>query len=335
MTKLTKGRQLAAVLIQNRLVIILALTLAIGASVVPSFLTTSTLGLSLDRASTVGLIAVGLTVLLLAGQIDLSSGSVLALSGIAAISLQDEMGPVMAAIAGLLVGGAVGLINGVLVVAFRINSLIATLATMVAVRALSHLVTDSQPVSGDDPLFGIMVGSPFVGVLTQRTLVFLVGILLLHLWLTRTVPGRNLFAIGSNPASAAASGIRTNLYLVGSFVFAGLCAGAAGVLQSLSINTGSPVFGETLTVSVIAAVVIGGTRIEGGRGSALGTLGGVVTMAALVTAMEYQSIPAYIQQVVTGAILIVLIVLDRALADHPPRPQRQNPLRAVLSPRRA
>lgn len=317
-----KAAQVGTWLVQNRLVIILAITLAIGTSMVPSFLTESTLGLSLDRASTIGIIAVGLTVLLLAGQIDLSSGAVLALSGIVAIDAQSALGPSGAVVAGLLVGVAVGLLNGILVVYLHINSLIATLATMLAVRALAHLVTDSQPVTGPDPLFGLSVGTPMVWVLTQRTVIFLVAILLLAVWLTRTVPGRNLFAIGSNAASATASGIRVNLYLLGSFVFAGFCAGLAGVLQSLSINTGSPVFGDTLTVTVIAAVVVGGTRIEGGRGSALGTLGGVITLAALTTAMEYRSVPAYTQQVVTGAILILLIVLDRAIADQPPRPRR-------------
>jgi ribose transport system permease protein len=309
-------------LVQNRLVIILTITLAVGAAVVPSFLTETTLGLSLDRASTLGIIAVGLTVLLLAGQIDLSSGAVLALSGVTAIAAQSALGPMGAVVAGLLVGAAVGLVNGILVVYLHINSLIATLATMLAVRALAHLVTDSQPVSAADPLFGLSVGLPAIWVLTQRTVIFLAAILLLALWLRRTVPGRNLYAIGSNAASATASGVRVNLYLLGCFVFAGFCAGAAGVLQSLSINTGSPVFGDSLTVAVIAAVVVGGTRIEGGRGSALGTLGGVITLAALTTAMEYRSVPAYTQAVVTGLILIVLIVLDRAIADQPPRPRR-------------
>jgi ribose transport system permease protein len=333
MMRTGKVADAGAWLVQNRLIIILTITLAVGAAVVPSFLTETTLGLSLDRASTLGIIAVGLTVLLLAGQIDLSSGAVLALSGITAIAAQSALGPTGAVAAGLLIGAAVGLVNGILVVYLHINSLIATLATMLAVRAVAHLVTDSQPVTGADPLFGLGVGLPMVWVLTQRTVIFLVAILLLALWLTRTVPGRNLFAIGSNAASASASGVRVNLYLLGAFVFAGFCAGAAGVLQSLSINTGSPVFGDALTVAVIAAVVVGGTRIEGGRGSALGTLGGVVTLAALTTAMEYRSVPAYTQSVVTGLILILLIVLDRAIADQPPRPRIGLRLKALTGTR--
>jgi ribose/xylose/arabinose/galactoside ABC-type transport system permease subunit len=294
-----------------RLAIMLTLTLAVAAVTVEGFLKVSTLGLSLDRASTIGLIALGLTVLLIAGQIDLSGGSIMALSGITAMSLQPSVGLPVAVLAALGVGALVGLVNGVLVVRFEINSLVATLATMLAVRAVAHIVTGSQPVSGSDPLAGAVVVQRVVGVLTLRTVVFLVLLALLHVWLTRTVAGRNLLAVGSNVQSATGSGVRADAYLFGAFVFGGLCSGAAGVLLSLGVNTGSPVFGETIVVTVIAAVVVGGTRLEGGRGSALGTLGGVVTFGAITTALEFQSVPAYTQQVVTGAILIALIVLDR------------------------
>jgi len=294
-----------------RLAIMLSLTLAVAAVTVEGFVGLSTLGLSLDRASTIGLIALGLTVLLIAGQIDLSGGSIMALTGITAMALQPTLGLLGAVVAALCVGALVGAVNGLLVVRFHINSLVATLATMLAVRAVAHVATGSQPISGSDPVAGAVVVQRVVGVLTLRTVVFLVLLVLLHLWLTRTVAGRNLFAVGSNVQAATGSGVRADAYLFGAFVFGGLCSGAAGVLLSLGVNTGSPVFGETIVVTVIAAVVVGGTRLEGGRGSAIGTLGGVVTFAAITTALEFQSIPAYTQQVVTGVILIALIVLDR------------------------
>jgi len=91
-------------------------------------------------------------------------------------------------------------------------------------------------------------------------------------------------------------------------------AAVAGTVQSLAVNTGSPAFGQTIVMTTIAAVVIGGTRLEGGRGSALGTLGGLLTIAFLVTAMEYQNVPAYVQDIVTGAILLLLIILDSAVS---------------------
>ncbi|TDP93385.1 monosaccharide ABC transporter membrane protein (CUT2 family) [Leucobacter luti] len=298
-------------LVRYRVIVILVATLVIAATFVPGFLEIRTLSLGLDRAATMGLIAIGLTVVLIAGQLDLSGGAILALSSIAAVGLQGELGQVPAALVGLGVGLAAGCFNGLLVVVFRINSLVATLASMLLFRAICHLITDSRPVSGIDPFFGIPLTQPLVWTLSARVTVFLVLILLLHLWLTRFVAGRNLFAVGSNATSAAASGIRSRWYLFGAFVFSGLMAGVAGVTLGVASNTGSPVFGDTIVLTAIAAVVIGGTRLEGGIGSALGTLGGILTLASLTTAMEYQSVPAYVQDIVTGITLLLLILLDR------------------------
>lgn len=301
-------------LVRNRVVIILIATLTLGATLVPGFLDFRTASLGLDRMATLGLLAIGLTVVLIAGQLDLSGGAILALSGIATIGLQESLGQIPAAFVGLGVGVAAGAVNGFLVVVLRINSLVATLASMLFFRALCHLITESRPISGIDPLFGLVVSRPIAGTFTGRTLLFFALIILLHLWLTRSVAGRQLFAVGSNPASAEASGIRSRAYLFGAFVFSGTMAGVAGVIQSLSVNTGSPVFGESIVLVAIAAVVIGGTRLEGGRGSAMGTLGGLLTIAALTTAMEYQSVPAYLQDIVTGVILLLLILLDRTVS---------------------
>lgn len=301
-------------LVQYRVVLILAAVVIVGASTVPGFLEFRTISLSLDRVATMGIVAVGLTVVLIAGQLDLSVGSTLALSGIAAIALQESLGQVGGAFIGCLVGIAVGIVNGFIVVVLRVNSLVATLATMLFFRALSHTLTDSRPVSGIDPLFGLAVSRPIAETFSLRTLIFFGAIVLLGIWLTRTVAGRNLYAVGSNPSSATASGIRSNLYLFGSFVFCGTMAGIAGVIQSISVNTGSPVFGETIMLTSIAAVVIGGTRLEGGRGSAWGTFGGLLVLMALTTAMEYQSVPSYIQDIVTGVILLILILLDSVVS---------------------
>lgn len=298
-------------LVRYRVVVILIATLVIAATFVPGFFDARTLSLGVDRVATMGLIAIGLTVVLIAGQLDLSGGAILALSGIASVGLQDDLGQIPAALVGIGVGILAGCFNGVLVVLLKINSLVATLASMLLFRAICHLITDSRPVSGVDPFFGIPLTQPLLGTLSTRVFIFLILILLLHIWLTRMVSGRNLFAVGSNATSAAASGIRSNWYLFGAFVFSGLMAGLAGVTFGIASNTGSPVFGDTIVLTAIAAVVIGGTRLEGGVGSALGTLGGLLTLAALTTAMEYQSIPAYVQDIVTGAILLLLILLDR------------------------
>lgn len=311
------GNPLFLTLVHYRVIVILGATVLIATSFVPSLADFRTFSLSMDRAAVLGIVAVGLTVVLLMGKLDLSVGAILALSGIATIGLQSQLGPTGAALVGIVVGVLAGALNGFLIVILQINSLVATLASMIFIRALCHFLTGSNPLSGADPLLGLAVSGAMGGTLSMRTYVFLLAIVLLFIWLTYTVGGRNAYAVGSNEDSATASGIRSNRYIFGAFLFSGFTAGIAGTLQSLATNTGSPVFGDAIALTAIAAVVIGGTRLEGGRGSSLGTLGGVLVLAAITTTLEYESVPSYYQDIVTGSILLLLILLDRIASDRP------------------
>ncbi len=294
---------------------VLILALGLAMVFVPDFLNATNVGIGLHRSSTVGLIALGLTVALIAGQIDLSVGATFALAGIVTMLVQPLYGIVPGALAGILAGALCGAFNGVFVVYFRVNALVATLASMLIFRAACHWITDSIPLKGEVDIFFSIGLAPAPGdLLSPRSGLFLVGIVCLHAWLRLMVGGRNLFAVGSSPAAATARGLRTNTILFGSFVFCGFMAGLAGVFQSLETNTGSAVFGAELLLPALAAVIVGGTRLEGGRGSALGTLGGVLALMCLTLAMEFQSIPSFYQQIVTGLVLILLIILDRLTA---------------------
>lgn len=304
-------RGTAHFLLRHRLWIICFATLFLGSAFVPGFFSLTTLGFSLDRGSTIGIVAVGLTVMLIAGRIDLSSGSVLALTGILLVQLQPIIGSWPAVLLALAAGALIGLFNATIVVVTRIDAMIATLATMLAIRSLAHLMTNSLPIQGTDRSFGSALTGGGIGILSNKVILFLVMVALLQLWLSHTPWGRNLYAVGSSVVAARESGINATRYVVGAFVFAGFCAGLGGVVLTLSVNTGSPVFGLNVLLSAVIAVVMGGTRLEGGRGSALGTLGGVITIGAITTALEYSSVPAHIQQIVTGSLLIVLIVLGR------------------------
>lgn len=297
--------------VRYRLLILLVLVIVLGSITINDFFTLTTMQSVLNRATIVGLLAIGLTPVLIAGQIDLSIGSIMSMAGISMIALQPVIGNVPAAIVGLLVGVAIGAINATIVVVFKISSLVATLATLLIFASLALLLTNSQPISSPDPLFGLPLTSSILGIFTPRSLIFVVAALAVFVWLRFTPSGRNLYAVGSNPAAATGSGIRANGYLVASFVISGFFAGAAGVVQALSTATGSPVAGVVMLIPAITAVVIGGTRLEGGRGSSLATLGGVVALGALTMMMEFNGIPAYTQAIYTGLILIALITLDR------------------------
>ena len=211
-----------------------------GGLTLDDFLTLTTLQSMLDRAAVVGFLALGLTPILIAGQIDLSIGSIMSLAAYAAIALQPEVGSLAAAIIGLGVGVLAGAINAVIVVVLKVTSLVATLATLLIGASLALLISDGQPVSSGDPLFGLFLTDNFLAVLTPRAALFIGAALLMFVWLKATPSGRHLYAVGSSMPAAVAAGINVNAYIAGIFVLSGLCAGAAGVIQALSSATGSP-----------------------------------------------------------------------------------------------
>ncbi len=310
------------IVVRYRLLVMLAGVLIFGGFTQDDFLTLTTFQSVLDRAAVVGFLALGLTPILIAGQIDLSIGSVMSLAAYATIALQPALGSLPAAFVGLGVGAVAGAINAVIVVALKVTSLVATLATLLIGASLALLISDGQPVSSADPMFGLSLTNEFLTVLSPRSALFIAAALLMFVWLRATPSGRNLYAVGSSMPAAISAGINVNGYMAGIFVLSGLCAGAAGVLQALSAATGSPLAGSALLIPAITAVVIGGTRLEGGRGSSLATLGGVIALGALTTLSEYNGIPSYTQAVYTGLILILLITLDRISGDNGGRKTR-------------
>lgn len=300
--------------VHYRLLVMLVAVAILGAVTVNDFLTIDTLQSVLDRATIVGFLALGLTPVLIAGQIDLSIGSTLSMAGITTIFLQPVIGNVPAALAGLGVGVVIGVINGIIVVVFKINSLVATLATLLIFASLALLVTNSYPLSSQDPIFGIPLTSDLLAVFTPRSALFVLAALVMFVWLKATPSGRNLYAVGSNAPAATSAGINADAYVFLTFVISGACAGVAGMLQSLSTAAGSPVAGSVMLIPAITAVVIGGTRLEGGRGSSLATFGGVLALGALTALLEYNGVPSYTQAVYTGLLLILLITLDRIVS---------------------
>lgn len=308
------GRRVARTAVQYRLLVLLVVVAILGSITIDDFFTIDTFQSILNRATVVGFLALGLTPVLIAGQIDLSIGSILSMAGITTIGLQPVIGNVPAALAGLGVGIMIGAINALIVVVFKISSLVATLATLLIFASLALLLTNSQPLSSPDPIFGIPLTGDLLGIFTPRSAMFVAAALLLFVWLRFTPSGRNLYAVGSNAPAATSAGIRSNGYIAATFLISGFFAGAAGVLQSLSTATGSPVAGAVLLIPAITAVVIGGTRLEGGRGSSLATLGGVLALGGLTMMLEFNGVPSYTQAIYTGVLLIILITLDRLVS---------------------
>lgn len=300
----------AARILDQRIFVILAIVVLLMWIAVPSLGTAESVQNILSRVATDGLIAVGMTLVLLAGQLDLSVGSTLALSGVLAIGLQAAIGPIPAIIVGISVGPAIGLLNGLLVVAVRMNAFIATIGTMIAIRGFTYLIAGGRTESGIFPEIGVFIDGPLVGPVTVRSGAFLAAVMVAAFVLARMKVGRNLYAVGGNPESSRLAGVDPRVYVTGAFVVCGLTASLAGVLLALTLNTGSPVLGQRVLITVITAVVLGGTSLAGGSGGPLLTLGGVLVLGVLGSGLDHLNVAAPYQSVMTGLLLIVVVLVD-------------------------
>jgi ribose/xylose/arabinose/galactoside ABC-type transport system permease subunit len=291
------------------------LALAVSLLLGPAFWTAANLRSLFASIAVEGIMCVGMTVVMVAGGFDLSIGSVMALAGIIVVSAEAYG---LGASAALALGAAavVGIANGLLVAVLRINPFIATLATMIIVRALVLTWTGAEPVSGASPALmdaanGQVLGVPLAGLL-------LVALAALgHAFMARMRMGREIHALGGNEAAARASGVDTLRLKIFCYTVSGLCAGLAGIVLAGRLNTGSPIIGEQAALNVITAVLLGGTSLAGGVGTIWGSLAGLLTVGVIENVMRGADVPAYWQRILQGGLLLAIIVADRVLAKDP------------------
>ena len=280
------------------------------------FLTSQNLiNVSLQVSST-AIVAIGATLVILTGAIDLSPGSVVALTTCVMAILVKNMGvPVPVAIPMILALGALlGLVNGLLSTYGRIPSFIATLATMIVYRGLAFLVTNGSPIFSVSPaleplFYGNLLGIPlpfyYVVVLYAGAAIFL----------RNTITGRAIYAIGGNESAARLSGIHVNRTRLLAFVLAGLMAAIAGVLMTARLDSGSPNYGAGMELEAIAAAVIGGASLAGGYGNIISTLFGALTVAVVQNGLNLNAVPTSWQNITLGAIIVLAVGLDMWRAD--------------------
>jgi ribose transport system permease protein len=268
-----------------------------------------------------GTAALGMTLIIAAGGIDLSVGSAVALCSVVAALILQRAGPASApawaiamALGGaVLVGGLCGFYNGLLVTGLRLPAFIATLGTMGFYRGVAKWISDSQPVSA--PTFGIDAWvRPTPGqewmILAPGAWLLLLLAVIVALLLRFSLLGRYALAIGSNEATARLCGVRVERMKVMIYVVAGLLAGLAGLLQFARLTQGDPTVAIGLELDVIAAVVIGGGSLAGGQGSLLGTLAGAFMMAYLRNRCTREGWPNFVQDMIVGHIIIIAVALD-------------------------
>ncbi|MEV5409869.1 ABC transporter permease [Thermopolyspora sp. NPDC052614] len=310
-----KGRDLRA-LAQVGPVVALLLLAAFFSVQAPNFLSANNLTNVLQQVSITAIAAVGATTVILVAGIDLSVGSVVALTGsVAALYLQHATlgvfgSAVVAVIVALVVATLCGLLNGLLVTVARVPAFIATLATLTGVRGLALLITDSFPISirnSDYAVIGLGKAGPVPVPVFIMAITFAVGYVILH----RLKIGRRIYAVGDNEQSARLSGIRVDRVLLFVFVFAGFCAGVAALILSSRLSSGQPAGSVGFELNVIAAVVVGGTSLFGGRGRLSGTFLGALLIGTLGNGLTLMNVPTYWQQIITGIVVVAAVVLDR------------------------
>ena len=287
---------------------------AFGVLIGPRFFRAANLELVARQTVIVCVAALGMTMVIIAGGIDLSVGSVVALSTVAAAVILQRHGPAVAAAGAIGAGAACGFINGVLITQLRVVPFIVTLGTMLLVRGAAKGLADERRVEApvtwlNSLLRTVRDGSGLwlpTGIWITVLLAILVGLTLRY-----TRFGRHLFAIGSSERTARLCGVRINRTKVAVYTIAGALAALAGVMEFSKLSVGDPTVSIGLELDVIAAVIIGGGSLSGGKGSVVGTIAGAAIMAVIQIGCSQQGLPNWVQQIVTGSIIVGAVALDR------------------------
>ncbi|EIP98731.1 permease component of ribose/xylose/arabinose/galactoside ABC-type transporter [Opitutaceae bacterium TAV1] len=310
----SKRRMLASFLQQYGIIIAFFLLCIILTFTSEYFLTTKNILNVLRQTSINGILAMGMTLVVLTKGIDLSVGSVLALAGIVAASLStgDNPQPALVAVsAGIGVGLACGLVNGLVVARLAVPPFVATLGMLSVARGLTYIYSDGMPIGN--------LSSPFLALGQERIFgvpvpVYIFALVFVCLWvlLNKTTFGRYIYAVGGNEKSARTAGIGTRKIIVSVYALAGLLAGLSGLVLTARTTAGLPQAGMSYELDAIAAVVIGGTSLNGGVGTVRGTLFGALIIGVINNGLDLMGVSSFYQQVVKGCIIVCAVLLDPA-----------------------
>ena len=281
----------------------------------PNFLTFSNLTSILFSTVVIGILAVGTTFVIITSGIDLSIGTGMTLCAVmsSVFIVNWELPTLLGVVLAILFGGLIGLINGVNIAVLKIPPFIATLAMMLVAAGLALVISNSTPIYFPDTsgFAGISSGNLIPGLkFPNAVLILAIAAVIAALVLNKTVLGRYTFSIGSNEDATALSGINTRKWTILIYMFSGLFIGLAGVMISARLGSAQPALGSGYELQAIAAVVIGGTSLYGGKGSILGTLIGALIMSVLNNGLQITSVPQEWQNVALGIVILAAVYTD-------------------------
>jgi len=286
----------------------------------PTFLLLDNLRNVANQIAVIAIIAIGMTMVIITAGIDLSVGSLVALSAVVTAWLVGLLGGenastwamISAGFGGIIVCGAIGAFSGLMITRFRIPPFIATLAMMQVAAGLAYVMSQGKPIyhlpesfvllgRGVEPLFKI----PYAVIL--MILLYIAA----HILMSRTTTGRYIYAVGGNMEAARLAGIRVRLILFFVYALCGILAGLSGVVMASQLKSGAPTYGLTYELYVIAAVVVGGTSLSGGEGRIFGTLIGALIISVIQNGMNLTNVESYTQKIVLGLVILAAVLLDR------------------------
>jgi ribose transport system permease protein len=303
------GHRLAVVRDYGIVLCFVALFVALTASSDVFFTSENFLNV-LDQSAAVGLMACGGTLVIIAGGFDLSVGAIFAISGVIAAQMATRTDPALAILLGALSGLVLGAVNGLLTTAGRINPLVTTLASSIIIRGLALVITGGFLVTVADKSFSTLGRGDFALDVKWSIVIWLVFALITGFLLARTTFGRHIYAAGGNPEAARLSGIRVGYVRTATYALSGLSAGIAGVIVASRVSSGQADAGTGIELSVIAAIVIGGTSIMGGEGAIWRSVLGVLLLALIGNGFNLLNVNPIYQQILQGSIILLSVAVD-------------------------
>lgn len=309
--RLLSKERLSGVALRYSMVIVMLLVIMYFSYRSARFSTPENLLTILVAAAPFALIALGQTLVVLTGGIDLSVGSVIAVSAMAsAATAKANPGQVwMTVLVAMVVGLAVGSVNGILVSRINVPPFIATLGTLTAGSGLAYVIGGGAPINGLPAEFGSIANTKIFG-LQIPVLVMIIGIVVLAVVMKRTTYGMRIYAVGGNRNAAEIAGINAKNVLFSVYAFSGLLAGISGVMLASRVISGPPNLGQGYELDAIAAVVIGGASLMGGRGTVWGTVLGLFMIQTLNNGLDILVVPAYWQDVIKGVLIVAAVAVD-------------------------
>lgn len=293
-------------------VLLIIVLLMIGLSLLsPSFLTPRNLLNILNQSAPLALIAAALTLVIISGGFDLSTGAIFGVASVCTAWLAVNVDPVLAMLAGPLIGVVLGIINGLIITGFNVHSFLATLATSMVYRGIAVLVTGGAliPVRMEEFAW---IGRGRIGMVNIAVIILALFAIAMMILLNRTTFGRRVIAVGGNEEAAILSGVRTKLVKIAAFGLTGFAAGLAGIIAVSRISMGQPQAGAGMELEAIAAVILGGTSIYGGSGAVWRSIAGVLLLALIGNGFNILNVNPFFKDLTTGVIIVVAVALSAA-----------------------